>query len=449
MRLTTLLCLPPLRLIACGLFALAVCAQPAYYQVTTIALPNGLAGNDISWVDSANGRYYLADRGNATATPVVPPRLDIIDTEHAQLLGTVTFPIGGNGVVAIPRQHEVWVGDTNSNVDVVDTNTMTITHTISTGGAKRADEIAFDGVHHLVLIANDQDAPPFVSFISTTTYTVLKKINYDGSNGSPQSTGGIEQPLWDGPAGKFYIAIPATTANPNGEIDEVDPVSMSVTRTIATACKGPAGLVLIPGQRLMTSCGDVIDIAGAKIVTTVLGVGGDEIWYNAGDERVYFGGGTNRIGVSVVDANTYRLLTTLTVGQLIPAPGTNQTTHSLAADATNNQVYVPVTGVGVEVWAIGVAPLSFTASPNPIPVTGGAAVGSTMLTWNAPGIGVIEIHVGAPNGPLFTQQGSSGSAQTGPWVSDGLTFYLQDVTGGKPLIPSNTIAILTVHLKSM
>ena len=36
-----------------------------YQLLRTITIPGGLAGNDISWVDSANARYYLADRGNA------------------------------------------------------------------------------------------------------------------------------------------------------------------------------------------------------------------------------------------------------------------------------------------------------------------------------------------------------------------------------------------------
>src|ERR1700726_267635 len=37
---------------------------PNYTQTTTIVPPGGLpAGFDISWVDSANQRYYLADRG--------------------------------------------------------------------------------------------------------------------------------------------------------------------------------------------------------------------------------------------------------------------------------------------------------------------------------------------------------------------------------------------------
>ena len=126
-----------------------------------------------------------------------------------------------------------------------------------------------------------------------------------------------------------------------------------------------------------------------------------------------------------------------------------QTTHSLAADAVNNTIYVPVTAVGVEVWSNGPLPLSFTANPNPIVVTGGATVGATTLSWTAPGVGVVEVHIGSPNGPLFTQQGGNGSAQTGNWVSDGMTFYPQDVTGGKPLVAANTLATVVVHLKSM
>ena len=89
---------------------------------------------------------------------------------------------------------------------------------------------------------------------------------------------------------------------------------------------------------------------------------------------------------------------------------------------------------------------SLTASPNPIPVTG-AADGTTTISWNAPSAAYIEIHVGSPNGPLFTYDGNHGSAQTGPWVTDGMTFYLQDVTDGKPRTADNTLATLVVHLQ--
>ena len=50
---------------------------------------------------------------------------------------------------------------------------------------------------------------------------------------------------------------------------------------------------------------------------------------------------------------------------------------------------------------------TFTASPNPIPVTGNAIVGQTTISWSAPDAQFVEIHVGSPNGPLFTNQGNA------------------------------------------
>ena len=90
---------------------------------------------------------------------------------------------------------------------------------------------------------------------------------------------------------------------------------------------------------------------------------------------------------------------------------------------------------------------SFTASPNPIPVTGTQLEGVTTISWNAPDAQVIEIHIDSPDGKLFTRMGYRGSIQTGPWVGDGTTFYLQDVTGGRPLTSDYTIATLVVRLQ--
>ena len=60
-------------------------------------------------------------------------------------------------------------------------------------------------------------------------------------------------------------------------------------------------MALIPGQHLIASCGDVLDIASGSVVVNVSGVSGGEIWFNPGDDRVYFGGGLDRISVNVVD----------------------------------------------------------------------------------------------------------------------------------------------------
>jgi hypothetical protein len=372
MKHKKLFAIPVLALAVFALFAAAFADDKGdklgpYKLLTTITLPGGLAGFDISWADSESGRYYLADRGNATATPPVPPRIDVIDTERDTYLTSITGFTGPNGVVAIRKgddghgqaegaDSELWVGDADSTAKVVDLHSNSIVATIPTRGTKRADELAYDPVDRLILIANDQDNPPFITFISTTTLTVVGSLSYPQAVfGSPVTNHGIEQSVWDGRTGKFYISIPATSSNPKGEVDEISPSTMMVTRIVPTTCN-PAGLALIPGQHLMTSCGDVVDIASGKVMTTVAGVGGDEIWYNHGDGRVYFGGGTNFISVNVVDATTYSVITTLTVGVIVPPvpPAffnpASQITHSVAADSMNNHIFVPVSNVGIKVY---------------------------------------------------------------------------------------------------
>jgi hypothetical protein len=343
-----------------------------YKLLTTIAIPTGIAptglvGNDISWVDSQAGRYYLADRGDATATPAVPPRIDVIDTKHNKYLFAIPTVFAGNGVVAIHQSKddegegedngagELWVGDANSNVEVFDLQHPLVKPLlIPTGGTMRADELGFDPRDHIVLIANDRAVDLFVTFISTTTHKVLGHIRYDGSLGNPKSTGGLEQPVFNAKTGKFYLTVPATDANPKGEVDEINPVTMKITRIFPSACTGPAGLALIPGQRLATSCGDIISIETGKVLKTIAGTGGDEIWFNPGDERVYYGGGLDRISVPVVDTETTTLITTLTVGVVFTPPPTPpppaHTTHSLAADSENNRIFVPVTHEGIKVY---------------------------------------------------------------------------------------------------
>ena len=116
------------------------------------------------------------------------------------------------------------------------------------------------------------------------------------------------------------------------------------------------------------------------------------------------------------------------------------------ADSGANAFEGNVCGTATNAPCSSVAP-SLTASPNPIPITGSTIVGQTTLSWNAPDATVIEIHIGSPDGTALTEQGNRGSIQTGAWVSDGLTFYLQDVTGGNPLTSNYTLATLTVHLQ--
>jgi len=91
---------------------------------------------------------------------------------------------------------------------------------------------------------------------------------------------------------------------------------------------------------------------------------------------------------------------------------------------------------------------SITADPNPIQVCDGSGVGLTKLSWTSVGPGVVEMHVNSPNGDLLARTGANGTATTAKWVTNGMIFYLQDVTGGRSLTPDNTLATITVKVTS-
>ena len=87
-----------------------------------------------------------------------------------------------------------------------------------------------------------------------------------------------------------------------------------------------------------------------------------------------------------------------------------------------------------------------SADPNPAPHIGSSSDAMVTISWNAPAATSIQININSPTGPGFTQGGNTGSAQTGPWVTNGMTFYLQDISGGKPLTAANTLGTVVVSV---
>jgi hypothetical protein len=96
----------------------------------------------------------------------------------------------------------------------------------------------------------------------------------------------------------------------------------------------------------------------------------------------------------------------------------------------------------------GDADAQFTATPNPIALTDGGFQGVTTLDWHTTKTQAAEIHVGSPGGQLFCSLGGTGSCQTGKWVTNGMTFYLQNSKAAKPTDPSATLAVMTVQVKN-
>ena len=321
---------------------------PVYKLVTTITLPGGLAGFDISWVDPGSQLFYLADRTTTKGTG----RIDVVDTQTNTFLysiptrptefgfaGTVPAPkpgcsaSGPNGVVAIPQKNQLYVGDGDSNVKVVDLAARAIVAIIPTGGQCRADELNYDPIDHIIMIANPADDPPFVTFISTDTQTVLGKYVYPSAQ-SGQQGAGLEQPVYSPVTKRFYLTVPALKGSSNGSVDVFNPITMQMEKSYPTPNCSPAGLIITPNQHLVTSCGTVMDLQG-NIVATPSGASSDQIWYNPGDNLIYFGNG------AVIDAESNQV-----VSMLPSAAG-----HTLAVDQNNNYVFAPVSGVGIKVFA--------------------------------------------------------------------------------------------------
>lgn len=80
-------------------------------------------------------------------------------------------------------------------------------------------------------------------------------------------------------------------------------------------------------------------------------------------------------------------------------------------------------------------------------VPGPSGEGQTTLTWTTTGITRAEVRVNAPNGSMFAGSGAGTfSSTTGQWVTDGMTFYLQNVSNRLPVTSANTLA--TVRLSA-
>ena len=88
---------------------------------------------------------------------------------------------------------------------------------------------------------------------------------------------------------------------------------------------------------------------------------------------------------------------------------------------------------------------SIRATPNPVPKLSLGPC-QTTLSWASEHTDMVEVHVGAPDGPLFSRSGPSGTATTGHWLTDGMTFFLQNLSENRPLTREHTLARVSVSL---
>jgi len=382
---------------------------PFLHQVASVTFPapfKATTSFDIGFVDPTTHTYYFADRTNAGVTAVntqnntfggVIGAGDFAGATptvtSAQTTACGTAVAGPNGVLSLTvgGSNQVWAGDGVSSANPVSNvkvftltsgTSGTLAATIPTGnstfgttGTCRADEMAYDPVDNVFVVANDADSPPYLTYISVNANPALDKVV--GQLKFPGATG-IEQTVWNPKNDLFYTNVPGM------ELAVTSPKTFSIVSTAAQPGCNSSGLALNPDtQQLFVSCS--VNPFGSMLMSARTGAvlnrfpqvsGADEIWFDPGTNNVYFG--ANRMtsngcptAAPLPSGCTSLGLATPVIGVIASGRGhghhfgfggarwvenfatgaTTNNTHSVAADPGNGQVYVPIAGVGVMVLA--------------------------------------------------------------------------------------------------
>ncbi len=321
-------------------------------QVGTIAVPGEkLANFDISFIDQATGRYYLADRSNKA--------IDVFDTTTERYVGRLGSFVGAvmkDGKVdsevsgpdgVLLAGNEIWAGDGDSTVKVIDATSGKTVATIPTGGKTRLDEMGFDPKDQSFIGVNNAEDPPYATVISTKPdHAVIGKIVF------PDATDGAEQPTYNPGDGMFYLSIPEFDHDPKkGGVAVIDPRSGKLVKILPVLNCHPAGLAFGPHGDFVLGCDadgkempaatTIMNAKTGLVVATVPGLGGaDEVAYNAKNGQYYTASRGNPGGpvLGVIDATTDKLV------EMIPIKG--GAPHSVASSEATGHVFVPVGAVG-------------------------------------------------------------------------------------------------------
>jgi DNA-binding beta-propeller fold protein YncE len=313
-------------------------------QVATIPFPdNPITQLGVMTIDQTTGLGYLAEKDNK-AVVVFDTKTDKYVSRISGFVGQTKNgdASGPNGVLVVNGGAELWVSDGDSTIKIVDLKTGKITATLATGGKVRANAMAYDPTDRIVIVANSNDEPPFLSLISTDAgHKILAKIPV------PESAENLERSSFHASSGMFYTAIPVLRADPtkgilaqtdakNGklvklhELEGCHPHSLQIVSdtTIFLGCSSAHGAASKPGGDLA-----IFDIATGKITSRGAGLGGNgssELNPKLGQYYHATTGAT----LMVVDMKT---------GKPVQKVATSPGARSIGVSLANNRVYLATT----------------------------------------------------------------------------------------------------------
>ena len=422
-------------------------------QVGDVTFPAPYANStnfDISYVDSTTQTYYLADKTNGgidainAASDTFGSVVGVGDFAGANTGASVATPAqvaacgahgtgGPNGVLSLDvdgvRQlvggDGVTAAKPASSVKIFTLSTPTtgtLGATVSangTTGSCRSDEMAYDSPDHLLVVANDLDSPPYVSFISIHADPSLDAVI--GQVKFPSATGGIEQLVFDLRAHLFYVNIPGV------DVAVLDPHTMAVTTTYPTPNCTASGLALDENtQQLLLSCGtntngvEIMNARSGQIVNNIPQVSGaDEVWFDPGTNNYYLAASGMTSSGSAASAVT---TTGSGTGWTLAETGATGGTFTLTAGtATTAPIAANASAASVESALAAVVP-GTTVSGGPLPALENVTFPAAQTTFASNVAGL------TPAGYLTPVLGAISAGSSRSWSpSDGQASWLENV----------------------
>lgn len=279
-----------------------------------IALP-GDAGYDYLSIDKVNNRLYVS---HGTA-------VNVVDLATEKVIGTIDGMQGVHGIAIVNKVNKGFISDGRGNAAVAfDLKTLAKVATIPLSN-KGADAIIYDPFSDKVLVFNG-DANNS-SIVDPNTLKQTGTIDLGGAPEFAVSNG----------KGIVYNNL-----EDKNSLNIIDTKTMKVVKNYPLApCGGPTGLALDEkNQRLFTVCRQnkgmsVVDAITGKIITTIaIGAGVDAVAYDPETKLIIISNGdaTTTI-VKQLSANEYKIVQTLT---------TQTRAKTLALDTKTHKIYLSV-----------------------------------------------------------------------------------------------------------
>lgn len=230
-------------------------------------------------------------------------------------------------------------------------NTLTVDN--SSGPCPDPSTSAPSGVSGTGVGAGGKDVPCHHGPVITTAGMFCNQAVLTGTCAGAVSLAGLGGSAFNPNTGHFLVTNGNATGDLTvGTVDEIDPrignpAGPIVVNTFPVSSCMPTSIVQGLGNQFLVGCANhdgvtfppseiIIDGTKGTILATIDKVGGvDEVWFNTGDSRYYVAARDMPNGpvLGVIDGKTNTWLQNATTGP---------NSHSVAADPSNNHVFVPL-----------------------------------------------------------------------------------------------------------